>query len=117
DAQGVGKIQDDDATFLGSEGFGYSAYTQLYQAIDLVPAATGVTTIRSTGDNNTNTITLATGNTFNFYGTSYTSLIVSTNGLITFGSANTSAANTDLTSAPTQRAIAPLWDDWTNTSG
>src|SRR5262249_54102975 len=67
-------------------------------------------------DNNTNTITLTTGNTFNFYGTSYTSLIVSTNGLITVGSANTSGANADLTTAPTQRSIAPLWDDWVNTT-
>src|SRR5262249_8358985 len=47
----------------------------------------------------------------------YTSLSVSTNGLITFGGSNTSAANTDLTSSPSQRAIAPLWDDWTNTTG
>ena len=59
-----------------------------------MPGAAGVTTVRSTGDNNTDTITLPTGNTFNFYGTSYTSLIVSTNGLITFGTAVTSAANT-----------------------
>ena len=88
DAQGVGTIIDDEATFIGSEGFGYSAYTYPYEILDLVPGATGVTTIRSTGDNNTDTVTLTSGNTFNFYGTSYTSLIVSTNGLITFGGAN-----------------------------
>ena len=112
-----GTIIDDDAAFLGSEGFGYSAYTSLFENLDLVPGAAGVTTIRATGDNNTNTITLTAGNTFNFYGTSYTSLIVSTNGLITFGSANTAAANADLTASPTQRSISPLWDDWTNTNG
>src|SRR5262249_48749830 len=60
---------------------------------------------------------LPAGVTFNFYGTSYTRVYVSTNGLITFGSGNTSASNSDLTSSPSQRAIAVLWDDWTNTSG
>lgn len=117
DAQGVGTIVEDDAVFIGSEGFGYSAFTNPFENLDLVPGAPGVTTIRSTGDNNTNTIILTTGNTFNFYGTSYTSLIVSTNGLITFGSANTSGSNANLTSSPSQRSIAPLWDDWINTTG
>src|SRR5439155_24818847 len=33
------------------------------------------------------------------------------NGLITFGSANFEFTNQDMTSDPTQAAIAPLWDD------
>src|SRR5262249_49604667 len=40
------------------------------------------------------------------------SLFVSSNGLLTFGSAYDSALDTDLTSKPSQPAIAPLWDDW-----
>ena len=50
--------------------------------------------------------------TFNFYGKSYTSLYVGSNGLITFDSANSSYVNTDLTANVSQAAIAPLWDDW-----
>ncbi|WP_406694478.1 N,N-dimethylformamidase beta subunit family domain-containing protein [Singulisphaera sp. Ch08] len=117
DPQGQGTIVDDEVTLIGSDGFGYAAYTQPFEALDLVPGDLGVTTIRATGDNNSNAITLSSGLTFNFYGTSYTTLNVSTNGLITFASANTSGSNANLTSAPTQRAIAPLWDDWINTTG
>src|SRR5262249_11295035 len=54
-------------------------------------------------------------NTFNFFGITYTgasSLFASSNGLITFGSAEDTSGNTDLTFAPSQAAIAPLWDDW-----
>ena len=108
DAQGMGTIIDDDATLIGSEAFGYSAFTHPFENINLVPGATGVTTIRPTGDNNANTVNLASGNTFNFYGTSYTSLRISTNGLITFGTSNTSATNTNLTSSPTQRHCPPV---------
>ena len=117
DGQGIGTILDDDATQIGSEGFGYSAFTHAFETIDLVPGGTGVFTIRSTGNNNANLVTLTTGNTFNFYGTTYGSFYVSTNGLVTFGSSNTSASNADLTTAPTQRALAPMWDDWVNVSG
>jgi hypothetical protein len=117
DSQGVGTIIEDDATLIGSEGFGYSAFTHQFEAIDLVPGAAGVFTIRSTGNNNSNLVTLPSGVSFNFYGTSYTSFYVSTNGLITFGASNTSASNSNLTSSPSQRALAPLWDDWVNVSG
>ncbi len=48
---------------------------------------------------------------FDFYGTTYKNLYVSSNGLITFGSGNSSFANSDLTASPSQAAIAVLWDD------
>jgi hypothetical protein len=51
------------------------------------------------------------GFSFPFFGTTYTSVFVSSNGLLTFGTANTEFTNTDLTTAPTQAAIAPFWDD------
>jgi hypothetical protein len=117
DGQGVGTIIDDDAILIGSEGYGYFAYTNPFEAIDLVPGAAGVTTIRATGDNNANLLTLAAGTSFNFYGTTYTSFYVSTNGLLTFGTSNTSGVNTNLLTAPAQRVIAPLWDDWVNVTG
>ena len=54
-------------------------------------------------------------NTFRFFGRSYTgasSLFVSSNGLLTFGSANSAWSNTDLSTGIPQAAIAPLWADW-----
>ncbi|MCY2986275.1 MAG: M36 family metallopeptidase, partial [Planctomycetota bacterium] len=54
---------------------------------------------------------------FPFYGTTYSSLFVSSNGLITFGTGNGSLSNTDLTSLPTQAAIAVLWDDLDTRNG
>jgi hypothetical protein len=38
-------------------------------------------------------------------------MFVSSNGLITFGSANNSLSNGSLSSVPAQAAIAPFWDD------
>ncbi len=117
DAQGTGLINDDDATVIGADGFGYVAMTRPFEAIDLVPGALGVFTIRSTGNNATTQVTLSNGASFNFYGTSFSTFWVSTNGLITFNSGYSSATNTDLTSGPSQRSIAPMWDDWINVSG
>jgi hypothetical protein len=51
---------------------------------------------------------------FDFYGTAQSSVFVSTNALLTFGSGNTSFVNTDLTTSPTQAAIAVFWDDLLN---
>jgi hypothetical protein len=51
------------------------------------------------------------GFTFALFGTTYTNVFVSTNGLLTFGTADTDFTNADLTSSPTQAAIAPFWDD------
>ena len=48
---------------------------------------------------------------FDFYGTQYDSLFVSTNGLITFGAANDSSANTDLLDPPAEASIAAFWED------
>ena len=52
---------------------------------------------------------------FTMFATIYSNLYVSTNGLITFGSANTTFTNADLTSSPSQAAIAPFWDDLNDT--
>jgi hypothetical protein len=54
-------------------------------------------------------VSIAMGLTFPFYGTNYTSVFVSSNGLLTFGTGTTAAANTNLTTSPTQAAIAAFW--------
>lgn len=76
----------------------------------------GVWALLNSGDDVTAPLSLGVS-TFRFYGSLYSSLHVSSNGLITFGTANTSYSNTDLTSFPVEAAIAPLWDDYIKTSG
>ena len=73
---------------LGPNTFGYGANTTTYQSIDLVAGATGVTTIVDGVDDNFAMFNLGTAS-FNFYGTIYNSLYISSNGLITFGNGNT----------------------------
>jgi Ca2+-binding RTX toxin-like protein len=75
-----------------------------------VPGDPGVTSILTNDGDNFDEIDLG-GASFNFYGNTYTSLFVSTKGLITFGSGNFTWTNGDLTSNPDQAAIAVLWDD------
>lgn len=48
---------------------------------------------------------------FNFYGTNYTTVGFSSNGLITFGGLDASFSNSNLATNPALAAIAPLWDD------
>jgi hypothetical protein len=100
---------------LETDGAGYYASAYPFENLGLTPGATGVTTVLDGVNDGTAAINLGT-DAFNFYGTAYTGasqLFVSDNGLITFGSGNASPANTDLTTSPSQAAIAPLWDDWT----
>ena len=87
---------------------GYSATIPTYSFQNI--ASTG-TTISFSNYDDGSTLIAPAAFTFPFYGTNYTSMYVSTNGLITFGSANTEYANQNMTSDPTQAAIAPFWDD------
>src|SRR5262249_31127806 len=66
----------------------------------------------SNGDDDFPDFDLA-GHSFNFFGTTYSHLFISVNGLITFGSPDTFFTwfNTDLTTNPTEAAIAVYWDD------
>ena len=54
---------------------------------------------------------------FQFYGVNYDELYYSSNGLITFGSANADGNNTDLTDPPPQASIAAFWEDLITGSG
>jgi len=112
-AQGLASIVNDD--LLGATSYGYTAQAHPFERIDLAPGGAGVATLLTSGDNASVQVSL--GGNFNFFGTTYSSLFVSSNGLITFGSGNNSYANTDLGSSPSTRAIAPLWDDWRSTTG
>src|SRR5207249_978868 len=97
---------------VGPDGFGYSAAVYPFESLELV-GQPGVFTIIAGGDDSAAAVNLGS-NSFNFYGQTYTgatALYVSTNGLITFGSSNTSYSNSDLTTSPSQSAIAALWDD------
>jgi hypothetical protein len=103
----------------GPEAFGYDGLAVPAQSgLELV-GQTGTTTFSFTStDDGSATVSLGT-NQFNFFGTTYTgntSLYVSTNGLITFGAANTAYQNDDMSSLA-QPAIAVLWDDWIIGSG
>ena len=56
-------------------------------------------------------VSIPIGFTFSFFGVPNTTVFVSSNGLLTFGAANTTFTNADLTTLPPQAAIAPFWDD------
>lgn len=127
DQNGDGVTNDNDrytSTFtiqvagaIGPDGFGYNAVAAPYVNYSIV-GLSGTVAIHNSADDNSLPFNLGT-NSFNFYGTQYTgsnSLFVSTNGLVSFGSAN-SAYNNDNLSASTLGTIAPLWDDWVKGPG
>ena len=101
---------------IGPDGFGYSGVAITPQFVDISPTGPsptpnapllvgvddGYTRLRSSNLN---------GFQFKLYNTTYNSIYVSSNGMLTFGSGNPFYLNTDLTSAPPQAAIAPLWSD------
>jgi hypothetical protein len=104
------------STTTAADGFGYRGSVASSSGGSIV-GQTGTFTVITSGDDVSNPVNLGT-NTFNFYGTTYTGnnqLYASTNGLITFGVADTSYSNTNLTSSPSEPTIAVLWTDWVTT--
>jgi hypothetical protein len=99
-------------SYVLANNYGYSAIETAYQPINLVPGASGVTSVLTNGGDDYTSMSLG-GNTFNFFGTNYSELFFSTKGLVTFGSGTYQYSNTNLSSSPSQAAIAVLWDDWT----
>ncbi|HVJ67155.1 MAG TPA: cadherin domain-containing protein, partial [Caulifigura sp.] len=98
----------------------YTATAATYEAIDLEPGQTGVTTVLDGYLDAEAFVDLGT-NTFTFYGTTYTgasALRVNPHGLIGFGPHNVggsyvnSALNDPAGYSTSQPLIAPLWDDW-----
>jgi len=95
------------------DAFGYQASNQVaYSYLNI--AGTGTAVLAGTDDGNA---TVNIGFPFRFYGTSYSSVCVSTNGLLSFGGCPAGdMTNLDLTSqapAGDKPLIAPFWDDLT----
>jgi hypothetical protein len=104
---------------VGPDGYGYGASATPFENIDLQPGQPGVFTIINYANAVSVPIDLGS-NTFNFYGQTYTGnneLFVSSNGKITFGTADISSTNTDLSTSPVEPAIAVMWFDWIKSSG
>jgi hypothetical protein len=103
-----------EALAIGPDNYGYTATTTTYDFEDLtVP---GITATDILDDGNDVAVMVPIGFPFTFYGKTYTSLYVSTNGLITFGNADVDPTPVDLTRAAPQNdlpSIAVLWRDWT----
>ncbi len=111
-----GAVAGSIAGLIGPDGFGYSAASIAPQFVDISPAGPSPTPnapLLVGVDDGTAALSPAdlSGFSFRFYNTTYTSLYISSNGLLTFGSANSAYDNTDLTSGLPPAAIAPLWDD------
>jgi hypothetical protein len=101
------------APLRGADAFGYTATNAVpFSYLDI--SGTGVSVLSNTDDG---TATLALPFAFRFYGVSYNSLCVSSNGIITFGGCPTDDMTTrDLTAQPTPGnlpVIAPFWMDLT----
>jgi hypothetical protein len=99
------------AVSIGPDSYGYTATDEVtYSFVDISPSGT-----RELIDSDDLTSSASLGFSFNFYGTDYTGLSFSNNGLLSFGGANSDFSNIDLTStSPSGNfpSIAPLWDDW-----
>jgi autotransporter-associated beta strand protein len=91
-----------------------------YSATALTPSFTDISTTgtisTATGDNASQTLSALqlAGFSFPFFGTTFTSIAFSTNGLITFPAGDTSSSNGDLSTGPSQATVAVLWDDLSN---
>ncbi len=106
----LGSFKVEIADPLGPDGFGYVAVPVTHGFEDI--SQTGLPILHGVDDDAALISDAALGDfQFSFYGTTYSSLFVSTNGLITFGTPGTLAGNSDLTASPVQAAIAVLWDD------
>jgi hypothetical protein len=91
-----------------------ATFTGTYSPISI---AGGATASSASGDNGVQS-SAGIGFTFNYLGTNYTSIGISTNGIASFSGINGSAVNTDLytTSAP-NAVLAPWWDDLATGTG
>ncbi len=96
----------------------YIASSRSFENLD-IHGQSGTFSVIQYADDASVPVNLGT-HTFNFYGTVYrgsTSLFASSNGLVSFGVADSAYTNTDLTAGPSEPVIAPLWSDWVKNSG
>lgn len=88
--------------------FTYTAAAVPFSFTDI--SGTGTVVAGLTNQDDT-AVSVGIGFTFGFYASTSSSVFVSSNGLLTFGSGNTTFTNADLTTSPVQAAIAAFWDD------
>ena len=104
------------ATTIGPDAFGYTATNEVpFAFVDI--SATGTRVLDNVDDQ---TVGAAIGFDFNFYGTTFDNLFISSNGILTFGAGNSQFGNVNLaTASPTGNGptIAPAWDDWVTNDG
>jgi len=103
------------ARAIGPDNYGYTAAAITENFEDLtIPGVPSTAILDGTDDA---AVTIPIGFPFTFYGVTYTTVSVSTNGLLTFGGAdpNDYFPVSFTTSGPTSnfKTIAPLWHDWT----
>ncbi len=91
-----------------ADGANYSAAAVPFSFEDISTTGTVIAGLTNQDDTS---VSIPIGFSFSLYGTSNTAVFVSSNGLLTFGTANSGFTNADLTTTPTQAAIAPFWDD------
>lgn len=93
----------------GPDSYGYVATDQVVYTFNDI-AATGAKVLSNVDDS---TVQVSLGMNFNFYGTTYTSANLSSNGVIMFGGSNASYSNYDLTANQFAGgpAIFTYWDD------
>jgi hypothetical protein len=95
------------AATIGPDAFGYTATDEVaFGFVDI--SGTGTNILDNFDDS---FVQRAIGFSFSFYGTSFTDVFASSNGLLTFGTGNSAFTNSDLTVAPAQASIAGFWDD------
>lgn len=94
---------------LGPDAYGYTATNNVSYAFNDI-SSTG-TAILDSVDDATTSVSLPF--TFVFYGTGQTTAHISSNGLVSFGSATASFSNWDLSNSNMGLPfIAAMWDDW-----
>ena len=107
---------DGSQSAVGPDGFGYEAVSVPYEFEDI--SATGQAILVASDDGHYELWDSdLNGFQFDLYGTTFTSLFVNVNGLLTFEWQQPSYDNSDLTGTPAETTIAPLWDDLTTCVG
>jgi hypothetical protein len=98
------------ASPLGPDSFGYTAYSVTAPFQDI--SATGTPILAYSDDD---TLDVDLGFSFSLYGTAYTTVCASANGLMSFGGCEPSHSPVDVSTTPTFNDLptaAVLWDDW-----
>lgn len=102
------------AVMGNADNANYSAAATAFGFEDISTTGTVIAGLTSVDDAS---VSIPIGFPFQHYGVTNASVFVSSNGLLTFGTGNSSFSNADLTTTPSQAAIAPFWDDMHTNGG